>query len=190
MKPAISFRSRELALACIGAAVALSGCDGSAASSGSTSTGTGSEVQCVDDDLMVSGEFSGPGWDSATKSLVGTPKPSYVVATTLIFLKPDADDTFYKVSGKAIGAASAAPGFVGMMVGTSAKCHSARTLTVWESADAMLDFVMTPEHSACIDEADEVSTTATLTDWTAKPADLPPTFEEARTHLDGVSPLY
>ena len=162
---------------------------GSTASSTQTGSG-GSTPACVEDDLVELGPFGGPGFDASKGGLVGTPLDSDVVATTVLTERPEAQAKFFQLSTAAIGRANQSDGFIGFSVGTSKKCGTARTITVWKSPEAMMTFVASPEHAACMAASSEVSVTGSFTMGTATAAEVPPSFETARAKLVGVAPAY
>jgi len=60
--------------------------------------------------------------------------------------------------------AGPATGLLRMSIRSSRACNVARTMTVWESEEAMMDFVVGPEHIEAIRSVNEVSRGGSITD--------------------------
>jgi hypothetical protein len=89
------------------------------------------------------------------------------VSTTYVRIDPDANMRFQELSGAVIADAQSRPGLLALGLEISAGCGSARTLTVWESMDAMLQFVVAPAHAQAMTEATDVSLAgSTVVHWT------------------------
>lgn len=84
---------------------------------------------------------------------------SYTIATTrLQLLTTDESRAHFLAVMAGLGkAVDEAPGLVGYQIGNSERCAVTRTLTVWQSEDEMLEFVLGQAHSAAIDAIPKIS---------------------------------
>ncbi len=108
----------------------------------------------LESDMTTSIELSGPGVDPDTGKL--TPG-TYHVATTYLALQPGKLDTVLELSGPIIESSFSLPGFVAMTIVGSESCNTLRTLTVWETEQAMFAFVASPSHARAMAKTSEVS---------------------------------
>lgn len=103
---------------------------------------------------------SGPGVDPETGELRPRPDGSaYVVSSTYGIPRLGDDDEaerYLQYFGAIQERLASQPGLVALWLAQSASCGSGRTLAVWESAEAMYDFVMSPAHLAAMNAADEL----------------------------------
>ncbi|MBZ5711905.1 antibiotic biosynthesis monooxygenase family protein [Nannocystis pusilla] len=152
------------------------------------STGTG-EPACVEDDLMPM-PFAGPGYDPANGGLQEPLQDKYVASTTFLVLRPETAQEFLATVEPMIPVLMANQGLVGFSTATSAKCGTARTLTVWRDQMAMMDFVASDEHVAGMTRATEFSTTGTVTSWEVTRAELPLAWETAMARASAATPSY
>ncbi|MEN0060684.1 MAG: hypothetical protein AAGA48_00970 [Myxococcota bacterium] len=112
-------------------------------------------------DFGLFDEANGPStWDVPSDA---------IVASTYLRLNPDNLDVFDTYSGPVIGdLLSGRAGLLYLATGQSMECGVARTLTVWESEEAMMDFVVGKAHIAAIGVTDQVSRGGSITDmWVA-----------------------
>ncbi len=122
--------------------------------------------QLADDDTLNAdlGEMGDPAnW--------GALPPGAVIASTYLRL-PHTDEgtaTFGQLIGPIIGELMApAPGLLGVSFSNSTSCNTARTMTAWESEDAMMNFVLGEAHLNAIQRTGEVSRGGSLTgQWMA-----------------------
>lgn len=130
----------------------------SGAADESSSGGTDPFADCsrevLESDLVVvnavgvpgAPQWYGPGAD-ADGALIDDGETEYVVSVTYLALKPDADfDHFNQLNVANSMALYANPGMVGLQLGFSMECATARTFTVWESEAAMMEFVGSEAH--------------------------------------------
>ncbi len=88
----------------------------------------------------------GPGADESGE-LIDDGQTEYVVSVTYLALSTDADLAFFSELNVANSIAlQSNPGMVALQLGGSAQCGSARTFTVWESEEAMMEFVTSEAH--------------------------------------------
>ncbi|MBV1856930.1 MAG: hypothetical protein KUG77_00870 [Nannocystaceae bacterium] len=88
----------------------------------------------------------GPGADE-DGALIDDGESEYTVSVTYLALSLDADLAFFGELNMANAMALYTnPGMVAVQLGGSAQCGSARTFTVWESEEAMMEFVMSDAH--------------------------------------------
>ncbi|WP_437323148.1 hypothetical protein [Sorangium sp. So ce381] len=171
-------------LVAVAALVPACGADDQQGTTGNTGGGSGtqtaaSEFTCTDDDLQ-SAPFGGPGF--ADGALTGAAQDSYVVSSTLLWMKPDeaAQRRFGELMGPILAQLPAQEGLIGFTLGTSAKCGYARTITVWKDEEAMGKFVMSDAHLSAMSAASAVSVHGVVTQWTVGAGDLPLSWEAAR----------
>ena len=96
---------------------------------------------------------------------------------------------YQELMGRIIAQLQTQPGLLALQLGTSDSCGSGRTLAVWESEDAMYEFVTSPPHmEAMTNVHDLVKPGYAVTHWSAsKPEQL--SIQEAVVHLkDAVRP--
>ena len=92
-----------------------------------------------------------------------------VIAATYLRLDPENLDVFEQASGPVIGdLSSGRAGLLHFATAQSIECGTARTLTVWESESAMMDFVTGDAHLAAMEVTSLVSRGGSITDvWSA-----------------------
>lgn len=110
-------------------------------------------------DITYAMPLSGPGVDPATGKLAAPPVTGYAVSTTYLALKGDraSGARFEELLGPVVGELQHQPGLRAIQVTNSAKCGTARTLTVWQDEDAMWAFVKGAAHGKASDGITEVS---------------------------------
>jgi quinol monooxygenase YgiN len=143
---------------------------------------------CVEDDFIAE-PFAGPGYHPEM-GLQGPPQDTYLVSSTVLAPRPEKMQEFFDTAGAMVPVLLANPGLVGFSLGTSAKCGTARTLAVWRDQEAMMAFVVSPEHAAAVSAASELSSTGTITSWQVTAAEIPVDWDTAREKLAGVAPSY
>jgi heme-degrading monooxygenase HmoA len=132
--------------------------------------------------------FEGPGYVLG-EGLVGEPRDTYIAATTDLILgdAPGAQAAFDTHVAAMKEAIVDQPGFVGMSLGTVIFGNSQRTLTVWESEEAMLAWVVSDTHAAAMEAfaADGMADPASkVAQWTLTADEMPPTWAQAREHIE------
>lgn len=148
---------------------ALAGCGGGSNEAVDSGGDTGVLDPCVGsvlaDDFVVDPT---PG-DVGDPESWGSFPPDAVVATTYLRLDPEGMARFGEVVGPVIGELMAGPeGLMGASTGQSMRCGVARTLTVWASEEAMMQFVVGEAHSAAMAATGEVSRGGSITTtWSA-----------------------
>ena len=135
---------------------------------------------CVEDDFM-SPPFAGPKFD-IEGGLIGEAQEQYVASTTYIVLRPDEAslERFYELNEPIATDLATREGLVGYTIGLSAKCNTGRTVAVWESEEAMYNFVVDKAHAAAMAEFTDIATGGVTTHWTIDGDNVPPTWEEAK----------
>ncbi|WP_437673557.1 hypothetical protein [Sorangium sp. So ce131] len=183
MKNALLFRGVASVFICVAGAASL-GCSSGGAedppADGSSSPLSGCEKGKIESDFFEALEPSGPGVDPQTKQVRAG---SYVIASTYLALKPELDHgAAMEVSGPVIEAVMTAKGTVAMMAGRSTACSTLRTLSVWESEEDMLAFVMGPAHVEAMSHTSELSRgTSNTISWEGNEEDV--AWEEAARQL-------
>jgi hypothetical protein len=167
-------------------------CSGSDSKEGSKPEGEGPDPGAVDDGCERSkiepdlGATPMSGSKVDTSGVLAEPGPGgYVVSSTFLRLRPGEAVTtrFGELSGPIIAGLPARPGLAGFQLGLAPACNVARTLSVWESEEAMYDFVVSDEHITAVSAVSEVSRGASVVvHWTAESA-ADATWERAGMEL-------
>ncbi len=144
--------------------------------------------ECIEDDFGAA-PFAGPGFSPDT-GLIGTAQDSYVASTTFIIVNSEDQDRFLQLAGAVIETMGDMPGLVGYSLGASEKCGTSRTLTVWESEQAMFDFVVSDAHAAAMSQAESISEIGVVTHWDVSSDNVPPPWDEAKTEVGNAIPSY
>lgn len=140
--------------------------------------------------------FEGPGFDIGAGLTTDAAGPFVASTTSLHLMDGDAPkaafDKHMAVLGEKIKTQS---GLIGYSLALPIGTEGWRTLTVWESEDAMLEWVVSEEHGAAMDEmADKSKPESAVTSWVMERAELeagPPSWEDARARLaDGGRSVY
>ncbi|MET0285900.1 MAG: hypothetical protein ABW352_15570 [Polyangiales bacterium] len=122
----------------------------------SDDSGGGKGIECnaafLEADLDSS-PFMGPGVDQGELKLA--PDHEYVVSTTYGVPNRGADGTrvppaYTAAFGAIQEQLGKQRGLIAYQLGSSEACGSGRTLAIWESEDAMYDFVVSPAHLAAM----------------------------------------
>jgi heme-degrading monooxygenase HmoA len=130
--------------------------------------------------------LGGPAVDPATGALrPPAAGASYVISSTYLALRgePAAQQAFGELMGPISATLQAQPGLLAIQLAQSMSCGSARTLTVWESEDAMYAFVASPAHVEAMRRVGEVSRgESVVTHWVSS-ATTAATWDEAARQL-------
>jgi heme-degrading monooxygenase HmoA len=146
--------TRLLSAAALSTAVLLSACGGSEPPSPYPAS---CDKAALEPDFKPT-PVSGAGVDPGTHALAAPPAGGhYVVSTTYVALRPDAQPRFNELLGPIMGRLKTQSGIQAITLGTSAACNSARTLTVWADEGSMYDFVGSSEHMTAAMAVGEVS---------------------------------
>ena len=145
----------------------------------------------LEPDREPQGPLAGPGVDPDTGALRAPPAAGYHVSTTYLQIKPDSQQLFGELVAPIVQQLGAQPGLLAVQLTTAAGCGTARTLTIWESEEAMFGFVLGDVHQDAVGRIDEVSRGASaFATWTATTLD-DTTWEAAASRLDEADgPLY
>lgn len=147
----------------------------------------------LEDDLSMIGQPAGPAVDPSTGLLKAPPAEGWVVSSTYLRLKsePAAMARFGELMGPIQQALATQPGLLAIEFGSSMSCGTARTFSVWESEEAMFEFVAGPAHGAARAAVGEVSRGGSIvTHWTTARADQSTWDEAARRLAADEGPLY
>lgn len=145
---------------------------------------------CEEAELAIAQPFGGPGFDPMTGELVN-PAEEYVVSTTQLLPKPDAasQQAFLELTNGVVAQLMETPGFLGLSLALEPNCGFARTLTVWESEEAMFAFVGTGAHVEAMGQTFDVGVTGRVTSWTAPAEEMPPSWDDAIAKIAEVDPI-
>lgn len=130
--------------------------------------------------------FAGPGFkDGKVTSKAAGP---FMASTTLLQLEDtnEASDTFNKHMTILQEKLKTQPGLIGLSLAFTPLDNKAgyRTLTVWESEDAMFAWVASDEHAAAMQEMADLAAGGAVAAWELKKDDvIPPTWDDAKARL-------
>ena len=122
---------------------------------------------CQSEGFDVARPLSGSGFDPAQGGLTGTPRASYIVHTTQIFVRPEQQERFFELIGPVVLQLAETPGLIGYSLASDPKCGDSRTMGVWESEDAIYAFVGSGAHAEAMPHAVDISFTGRTTHWSA-----------------------
>lgn len=132
--------------------------------------------------------FEGPGYANGLTTEAEGP---FTVSTTLLVLKegdPDAQGLFDKNMEVLNKTLPDADGLVGSSLSFTLFGSGYRTLTVWESEEAVLGWVTSEAHGNAMSEmADHSDPSSSVASWTMTREELeaaPPSWDDAKARLD------
>ncbi len=134
--------------------------------------------------------LSGPGLTMGGELTTDAPGPFTVSTTNFILKEGDADaqglfDDNMEVMNTAL---ETAPGLVAISLSQTIGGAAYRTLSVWESETAVLNWVTSDAHTTAINAlADHVDPTSSVLSWQLTRAELEaaaPTWDDAKARLD------
>lgn len=124
-------------------------------------------TEVEEDSFVVAGVGAMDGPPSFPPSL----PPGAVVSSTYLRLKDteEAQQRFDELNGPITAELTApAEGLMGLSIRISLECNTARTITVWESEEALMKFVLGDAHINAVRATGELSRGGTITDvWEA-----------------------
>lgn len=129
--------------------------------------------------------FSGPGYDNG--ALTTDAAGPFIVVATHLDVKDDADaDAAFSAHMEALQKAlPEQPGLVGSALsGVPLSNDEQRTLSAWESEEAMLAWVVSDVHAKAMQDMATRSEGGRTVSWTLTRDEMPPTWEDARKRLD------
>jgi len=142
----------------------------------------------------VSQPFEGPGFtlDAGLTAQVPDSGVFVVGATRLVVADGDEPMSLFNERMPDIAAAieAAPPGLVGYSLRQNLFSREYRTVSVWESQDAMWAFVLSDAHFAAIEDADRIQAEGSrVVQFTVSPEELPPRWDMVieKTDTDGRS---
>ncbi|MBL8740369.1 MAG: antibiotic biosynthesis monooxygenase [Myxococcales bacterium] len=164
-------------------ALVLSACGDDSSSSGGGAAGGAGEggsggagdpyaaMYACEETNFAAQPLSGPGYDAET-GFVGEPQATYIASTTQIYVAPEKQKAFLDASIDVIGQLADTPGLVAFSVGGDTECQVNRTMSIWESEDAMYAFVTSGAHAVAMGQLTELSLTGKTTHWTTTPEEI------------------
>jgi heme-degrading monooxygenase HmoA len=168
------------------------GCDSEAstASDDGTSVTEDPLFTCDEKEFKVAAPLHGPNYDQSKGGLQGDTQGSYVVSTTVLYLKTGVKTDFFKVATQVTGQVDKAPGMVAWGLASDDGCGSQRTLVVWESEEAMYDFVRSGAHAEHMGDFDTFAINGKTSVWTATADEVNKLdFDVAKEHLKAEDPI-
>lgn len=105
-------------------------------------------------DREITLPHTGPGVDPSTGKVA---PGSYHVSTTYLALRPGKEPLAGELAGPVIESIFGMPGLVAVAASRSSSCAALRTLTVWQTEEAMFAFVASPAHVRAMAQTAEVS---------------------------------
>ncbi len=140
---------------------------------------------CPETDFGAS-PFAGPAFDPDTGVLLEPLPTPHVVATTVGWPVPDAPglEEFGTRIEEITMNIFTRDGFLGVSLGGSDVCGSARTLSIWRDEAALMEFVYTPPHgdSFGLVRPDLIQGWETM-HWVETESSAPPSWVAAKAHL-------
>jgi hypothetical protein len=137
----------------------------------------------------VAPPLEGPGYVEGV--LTSEAAGPFTVSSTLLILKkddPEAKPLFDKNMEAINTALPVSPGLVASSLGLILFGDGYRTLTVWESEDAVLEWVISDAHATAMSEmATHSDPSSKVVSWSMTRAELeagPPSWEDAKARLD------
>lgn len=124
---------------------------------------------CAEDDFNAT-PFMGPAFDEAGQ-FIGEAEGTFLVSATVLQLKDDApatQQTFGQLLDPMMPELMANAGMLGVSLGSSPSCGTARTLTIWRDHAAMIAFVAGDAHAEAMGRIDEVSALFKTTTFSAE----------------------
>lgn len=160
--------TRTVLIACL----VLAGCDGDDdpvlvdGGAGDSGALDPCNAGTMEDDVTII-PFNGAGVDPMTHEL--RPFASPVIASaTYIRIREENRARFNELVAPIMGQLATQEGLVGVSLAISGSCASARTLTIWESSEAMVGFMVSPNHAAAMAASSEVALPgSTVVNWQA-----------------------
>lgn len=132
--------------------------------------------------------FEGPGY-SLNDGLTSEAAGPFTVGTTLLLLndKAGAQQHFDDNMNAILEVIDDQPGLVGKSLGQGIGKPGYRTLTVWESEEAMLTWVASDVHAAAMSDMVDFTDGGKIASWTMTREELeaaPPSWDDAKQRLD------
>lgn len=135
---------------------------------------------CDESDLDVL-PFMGPAFDDKGALVAPLPQP-HVVATTVGWHTPENSDALEAETLPPMMDLFTHDGFLGATFATSARCGSARTLSLWRDEAARMKFVFGAVHGKAIKTGLKFTMGWETTNWSG--SDALPTWADARRRLE------
>ena len=130
--------------------------------------------------------FDGPGMKDG--KLADSIKGDEFVASTTFFQVKDDDAStkaFNDHMTKIQEALKTQPGLIGYSLAfTPGSNDDYRTLAVWESEDAMLEWVTSDVHAAAMQDMADKAKGGSVASFKVKRAEVPPSWDDAKKHLE------
>ncbi|WP_257454193.1 antibiotic biosynthesis monooxygenase [Archangium lipolyticum] len=126
-----------------------------------------SDDGCTRDTLepdFQSSPLQGPAVDAQGKLVPGT----YIMSSTYLRMRntQEAQEEFQQLMGPINQTLEEQPGLVAIQFGSSTRCNTKRTFTIWKDEESMYQFVGSPAHTQAIARVSLVSRGGTsVTSW-------------------------
>jgi heme-degrading monooxygenase HmoA len=151
---------------------------------------SGCDIVTLTGDL--SQPFEGPGFSLDTGLLAAVPESGTFVLSGTVLVIGDGSDSkerFDKHVAAISAALPTAPGLVGFSLRTNLLGDPTnRTMTVWESEDALWNFILSESHLAAMEDVGQIAAAGTkVVSYPIRADELPPRWDDviARTDRDG-----
>jgi len=133
----------------------------------------------LEQDIGADTALVGPGVDQGSGQIA---PGSYFIATTYLAIKPDQVDAALELGQPVVESLASMHGLVAFSLTQSASCASLRTLTVWQTEEDMMAFVVSPAHLKAMPRLSSLSRgTSNTVAWQANETDA--TWQQAIAHL-------
>lgn len=132
-------------------------------------------VEVVDRQAVLNAPFDGPGWDQKAKAPRDVTPRRVVVAVTHLMLpnKVAAHREFWDVFNPIKERLASQPGLIGYATRTSMDLSEDWTVSIWETEEAMYEYVVGTEHADAITRMEKWATGAWVAHFEADITDLP-----------------
>lgn len=134
-------------------------------------------------------QWYGPGADD-DGALIDDGESEYVVSSTYLALQPNADpQLFGQLSAGNAMALFTNPGMIAVQLSNSTQCGTARTFTVWENEEALMNFVGSDAHLQSVSAFPSLSRGgSTLSVWAEPVTASEITWDAAMTRMADETP--
>jgi heme-degrading monooxygenase HmoA len=124
---------------------------------------------------------------------VGQARDSYLISTSVLYWKEGGTERFYEFGANAMGQVAESDGLVAYALGTDDGCRAGRTITIWESEEAMIGFVFSGAHGEAVAAFQDIADSGRKMHWQASASELELLdwdFSRQRLRDAGPSPVY
>ena len=182
-----SFTAITVALAAL---TTLSACSTDEPAETSSNSELNPLFSCIDESFIVAKPLVGAKYDPAQGGLIDPTQSSYIVHTTQIFVPPQSEGDFFTVLAPVLTQLDETEGLVAYGLAADEGCGDYRTIGIWESLEAMYNFVASGAHVVAVEENNNVSEAGRVVHWEASVDEVNAlTWDVAKAKLSTVQGL-